>query len=186
MEQPERGEDLAVALVNSRVSGTRGTAEFVPDARALTAWMRDHGLSSRPANGAQLDRFRTLRDAARHLLTALERRESPEPGAVEVVNDLAAEAVRPRLRAAGGELRVSFVPVGSSSGDPVGALARDVIAFVPSEAARRLRTCAADDCDRMFVVTHGRQIWCSPGCGNRMRVNRHLRRRREPGVTLHS
>ena len=56
--------------------------------------------------------------------------------------------------------------------------ARDVIRVASSADAARVRTCAADDCDRLFIQAHGRRLWCSAACGNRVRVRRHAARPR--------
>jgi hypothetical protein len=46
-----------------------------------------------------------------------------------------------------------------------------------------VRTCAAEDCDRMFVQDHGRRIWCSARCGARIRGRRRSARTRLDTVT---
>ncbi|MET9049418.1 CGNR zinc finger domain-containing protein, partial [Streptomyces sp. NPDC004362] len=38
----------------------------------------------------------------------------------------------------------------------------------------------APNCLLFFVKNHARREWCSPTCGNRMRVARHHRRHHTP------
>ncbi|WP_198048268.1 CGNR zinc finger domain-containing protein [Saccharomonospora iraqiensis] len=68
---------------------------------------------------------------------------------------------------------------------PVAALACATIAFLGGPDRERLRACAAPRCVRYFVQGHGRQRWCKPSCGNRVRVARHHRRRQEPRTRPH-
>ncbi|MEU1601426.1 CGNR zinc finger domain-containing protein [Streptomyces sp. NPDC005708] len=39
-----------------------------------------------------------------------------------------------------------------------------------------MRPCLAPNCLLFFVKNHARREWCSPACGNRVRVARHYRR----------
>ena len=63
--------------------------------------------------------------------------------------------------------------------DPL-AIALGEVASAAAEYARperrsRLRACQAPGCILFFEKTHPRREWCSPACGNRVRVARHAR-----------
>lgn len=182
--EPAPGEDrsLALALVNTRVTGSRGVFERLPDAEALTRWLQRHRVDApAPATGPDLDRFTRLRGDARVVLDSVQEQVEPPADVLTRVNATAGEvAVRPVLRPGPAALEVEWRPVPGPDGRSAAtaAVARDLVVFAASDDARRVRTCAADDCDRMFVQDHGRRIWCSPGCGNRTRVQRHARRAR--------
>lgn len=59
----------------------------------------------------------------------------------------------------------------------IGAVGRSTIDFLTGPDRVRLRACPAARCVKYFLQDDPRQLWCSPRCGNRERVNRHYRRR---------
>jgi len=60
----------------------------------------------------------------------------------------------------------------------VGAIGRSAIDFLAGPDRARLRACPAARCVKYFLQDDPRQLWCSPACGNRERVNRAYRKRR--------
>ncbi|HEY3559121.1 MAG TPA: ABATE domain-containing protein [Kribbella sp.] len=61
----------------------------------------------------------------------------------------------------------------------VGAVGRSAIDFLAGPDRTRLRACPAARCVKYFLQDDPRQVWCSPACGNRERVNRAYRKRRQ-------
>lgn len=59
----------------------------------------------------------------------------------------------------------------------VAAVGRSTIDFLTGPDRERLRACPAARCVKYFLQDDPRQMWCSPACGNRERVNRHYRKR---------
>lgn len=59
----------------------------------------------------------------------------------------------------------------------IGAIGRSTIDFLTGPDRVRLRACPAARCVKYFLQDDPRQLWCSPRCGNRERVNRHYRKR---------
>ncbi|RIX28662.1 CGNR zinc finger domain-containing protein [Amnibacterium setariae] len=176
---PAPGEELSVALalVNTKVSGTRGVFDRLSEAEDADQWLRRNGLTETgQATASEWSDLAQLRADARSVLEALEAHRAPEDTVLGRLNTVAAAPVRPVLRTHGPRLELQWEP--TSAEPPAARVARDLAAFAVSEAAARVRTCAADDCDRMFVPDHGRRIWCSPACGNRMRVQRHAAKAR--------
>lgn len=176
---PAPGEDLSVALalVNTRVSGSRGVFDRLQGADAAAGWMQRHRLAKTKRQDAQAQAdLLQLRTDARAVFEAVEQHAIPSGDVLDRVNAAASEPVHPVLRTTDDGLQLWWAPIATA--EPTAAVARDLVRFATSESAGRLRTCAADDCDRMFVQDHGRRIWCSPGCGNRMRVQRHARKKR--------
>jgi predicted RNA-binding Zn ribbon-like protein len=167
---PGEDEWLPLALVNTRVTGSRGVFERLPDDAAVTSWLLGHGV----AGGAGRHGIVSLRSDVRTVLEAVPAAGALPGKALARVNAAAADPVTPRLTA---DRTLRWEPVGPCSATAL--IAREAIRLAASDAAPRLRVCAADDCDRMFVQDHGRRIWCTPRCGTRMRVQRHLARRQD-------
>ncbi|RKN44975.1 CGNR zinc finger domain-containing protein [Streptomyces hoynatensis] len=194
--------ELALTI---RHDGHGGVADDLATAGGLAAWLQERaaplaeaGARVRPGSPpdrATLDAVRELRAAVRALFARAVR---PGPPSRADAHRLMSPAqALERLNAA-----VARVPVVTrldwpEGGDPVlgtapaspgvptaaesltAALARDAIAFLAGPERARLRACPAPRCVRYFVQDHPRQEWCKPSCGNRARVARHQRRRRE-------
>ncbi len=58
-----------------------------------------------------------------------------------------------------------------------GYLAAAVVDLIGREDLANLSRCAAPGCGQFFHRSRPNQRWCSPGCGNRARVDRHRHRR---------
>lgn len=99
------------------------------------------------------------------------------PGAVAVINAMAAEAPGgPRL-ALDGDGRPIAVPPDQSVRAALGRIALDAIELIGGEEL--LRICAADGCGIRFVdrSPSGNRQWCSMRrCGNRVKARRHYAR----------
>jgi predicted RNA-binding Zn ribbon-like protein len=187
--QPAHGENTsaALSLVNTKVTGTSGVLDRLAEEHALSEWLHSHAALSgltpslRRPGRARLAKFQQLRDDARALLTALINGEALPQAGIDRVNQTAAEPVRPVLT---GDGTILWKPI--RPGATEAQIARDLMRLLTSIDGTRLRICAAEDCDRMFLQDHGRTIWCSTACGNRMRARRHATRRRaqpaRPGI----
>jgi predicted RNA-binding Zn ribbon-like protein len=126
-----------------------------------------------------VDGLRRLRDAIRDLLVAAARGTGPEPDAVDRLNRALRRAPHHR------ELR--WVPEAAPVARTIHrAGAAEILAEriasdaldVLTGAHGRLVACGAPSCVLLFVTSDARRTWCSPSCGNRARVARHLQRRR--------
>jgi predicted RNA-binding Zn ribbon-like protein len=99
---------------------------------------------------------------------------TPRPSTVAAVN--AASASSPVVRTLGAGLEVHDQQLGRTAWDRFrGAVGRSAVELAGSEAVAE---CGAPSCGMLFLPANARQTWCSPACGNRARVARHLRRRR--------
>jgi predicted RNA-binding Zn ribbon-like protein len=155
-----------LSFVNTRTGGNEAGIDRILDADSLDRRRRARGLPA--ISGSAAGMIGALRQAAREIFAAVERRESAPESSVALVNAAADEPVRPVLETG---LTRRWEPFGE--GTAIAAIARDVIELVVSPDGLRIRTCAAPDCDRMFLQDHGRRIWCSPQCGGRVRARRH-------------
>jgi predicted RNA-binding Zn ribbon-like protein len=172
--EPAYGERdwLALSLVNTYVAGTGEPIDRLPDETALATWLEEHQLPRVDRRGA-LVAFHRLRGYARSLLEDVGSTAPARQDLLDAINLVGAEPVRPVLTAT---LQLEWDPVVAAS--PEAAVARDLMRLVASGESDRVRVCAAEDCDRMFVQDHRRRVWCSNACGNRVRARRHAARRR--------
>jgi predicted RNA-binding Zn ribbon-like protein len=157
--------------------------------RVFRAWLR---VVCPPggARGADLARFRVLRDALRRLAALLTADGRPAAvsattdarRAVADVNAAAAFAPTwPRLVLRDGTLEQTMAGSGTPGDQLLTAIAREAIELFAGEGRAELRACRAPGCVLYFVHDHPRREWCSSACGNRARVARHYdRHRRNP------
>ncbi|MFE7316909.1 ABATE domain-containing protein [Streptomyces sp. NPDC057555] len=189
--------DLAVTI---RHDGHGGVADDLADTTGLTAWIRDRAdaldcAADGPptADEALLTTVRELRDAVRALFARAVRPGPPSPADAHRL--LPEDQALARLNAAAARVPTAPHLTWEPDAPPVlrdlptatapaadrltAALARAALAFLGGPDRDRLRACPAPRCVRYFVKEHARQEWCKPSCGNRARVARHHRRRRE-------
>lgn len=180
------GEPLPVQLMNT-VWADRGVAQ---DALAtpgeFRAWLRVVCPHER-ARGADLERFRVLRDALRRLAALRTADDRPAAAsattdarrAVADVNAAAALAPTwPKLVLRGRTLEQTVADSAPPGDRLLTTIAREAIDLF---ASAELRACRAPGCVLYFVHDHPRREWCSSACGNRARVARHYERhRRDP------
>ncbi|HUF75494.1 MAG TPA: CGNR zinc finger domain-containing protein [Longimicrobiales bacterium] len=186
-----KGPDHALDLVNTLgpVEGSAGDRLQTPE--QLLTWLSARGLGrerlealrASPAEAAVLLReARRLRDDVARAFDALrERRDVPPEAAYGIDRVLAERSVAIRLRGEGAGLRLEEEPRSPSLAALLAPLARSAAELITGSDPRRLRRCAAADCNAWFVDTSkgGRRRWCSMAtCGNRAKAARHRRRQR--------
>lgn len=121
----------------------------------------------------------TLRVALIRIALALVEDADPPIGDVARLNRLAGDPDLPPQIGAG---RTQVWPTSVSVGQVVATVARDAVHLLTSEASGRIKTCAADDCERIFLDASapGQRRWCSMAtCGNRAKVRAYRRRQAE-------
>jgi predicted RNA-binding Zn ribbon-like protein len=150
--------------------------EFLPNARALRAWLRAHALlSSRtPVSPADLTRTLELREALRALLVANnDRRRS---AGFDVLNRAADRA---RLGVHFGERGIELVPGAKGVDRALGEIIAVVAAALRDGSWERLKACR--NCRWAFYdySRNSSATWCSMQlCGNRLKTRAYRRRRR--------
>lgn len=183
------GEPLPVELMNTVNAGRDGVTDALTDDADVVGWLAavaprletEAGVALDDDSAPVADRLRRLRDALRAL--AAEATDDPRPVAVEVaraealatLNDLAqtrAELVWPEDGEPARVLRSGGTPAERA----VAFLAHQGIDLLGGEQRQKLRACLAPNCLLFFVKDHSRREWCSAGCGNRARVQRHYQR----------
>ncbi|MFJ5264584.1 CGNR zinc finger domain-containing protein [Streptomyces sp. NPDC088387] len=185
------GEPLPVELMNTVTMDRAGRAQDALDSDSGAAvWLRavagrfaEAGMESGPSvEGEQgVAELRALRDALRMLASAATGDPRPpalpgepaRPAAIGTLNALA--RAWPELVWDEGE-SPSRVYRGSGTEGAVRLIAHQGVQLFTGPDRERLRPCLAPNCALFFVRNHARREWCSPVCGNRVRVARHYRR----------
>jgi len=147
----------------------------------LQQWASACRLSLDPkavsTTAADIRAARDLRDALWRLARQFMSGSQRDPADVATINQVAGSApLVPQITAAGHAVWGS--PITASA--VLSTVARDAIEVLTGPAAGRLRECAADDCQLVFLDTSrpGARRWCSmERCGNRHKV-RAIRSRR--------
>lgn len=169
--------ELVRAFANTLDHG-EGTDEL-PDAAALTQWLRGQGLLGRRAVADEED-LRVavlLRSRLRAALAAHHDGDLDEP-----IPDLEQVSALLPLRVGFAGATPTLQPRDTGAR---GALAQILVAVVTCEAAgqwSRLKLCPADDCQWAFYdASKSRtRVWCAMGvCGNRTKTRAYRARRRE-------
>jgi predicted RNA-binding Zn ribbon-like protein len=192
---PLLGEPLPVELMNTATLDHGRTHDALDSDAGATAWLRAvaHRLGAETAIKAdQLDEdtvrpvagaLRALRDALRHL--AAEATKDPRPPATapklarpEAITTLNAHAhAWPELVwPADGRPSCVYRGPGTAADLALQLIAHQAVDLFTGPDRDRLRPCLAPNCLLYFVKNHARREWCSPACGNRVRVARHYRR----------
>lgn len=175
------GDHLALDVANTvRVSdGER--VELLDSPDALTQW-HTYEPQSLPGPTRFTERdlfgFRRLRDATLAVMHAAVL-EEPLPGKESLaINEFARAARATRVLSGPGTGPVFECP---AEVEPMtqllGVCAAAVIDLVGRDDLANLAVCPAPDCGQFFHRARPNQRWCSPGCGNRARVDRHRHRR---------
>lgn len=172
--------DLLCAFANTLdIDVDADPPEALPDAAALTHWLRERDLlhGDERADDDGLALALTLRSGLREAMTLHHERDytSPVPKLDAAATDLPIhvtfDGTRPRLVPALGGVR--------------GSLAWLLVAMVQAQAENtwgRLKLCAADDCLLAFYDTSKNRSrhWCSMGeCGNRQKTRTYRARQRQ-------
>lgn len=185
---PVLGEPLAIEFANTlftdggRDGGRPLDALTTPS--ALTRWLQTSAalIPALPPSGLgafEVERARELRGTIRALLETAVTGGQPPVAAVGRLNEVAALApTNTRLRWSASEPPKAYLPLSAADHDEavLALLAQSAIEVLGGSDASRLRRCEAPGCINFYMRARPRRMWCSPTCGNRVRVARHYRR----------
>jgi predicted RNA-binding Zn ribbon-like protein len=156
--------------------GRWGAAELVHNSADAEFWLalvldlEAEDLRARPAD---LRPLRELREALWQLAQTAVAGRPFATEHVDVVN-VAASAAPPRVAMSPTGERRTIAPVDARQA--LSALARDAIDLFTGHLRERVRTCAAEDCELLFVDASrpGGRRWCSMArCGSRAKMRRY-------------
>jgi predicted RNA-binding Zn ribbon-like protein len=181
---PAVGEPLAIQLVNTLFTDSGRPLDALTTPAALTRWLQANAdrldtAPPRKLGAPDLERTRELRTVIRELLAAVVDGDPAPAATVRRLNQLAAlTSFTKRLQWPAGATPKAQLSL--SAADRLDALlallAQDAIEVLGGSGVGRLRRCEAPGCICYFVKDHPRREWCSPTCGNRVRVARHYQR----------
>ena len=183
---PALGEPLAIELANTLFSDGGRPVDALTTPAALTRWLDanadaiDAPLPRRPS-AEDLNRARQLRTIIRALLGNAVDHDAPPAATVRRLNQLAALApFTAQLHWTAHQPPEAHLSLsGAGRFDALLALvAQSAIDVLGGSGAGRLRRCEAPGCINYYLKDHPRRAWCSPRCGNRVRVARHYHRTR--------
>lgn len=173
------GDHLALDLANTVQESGGAMVDLLPDANGFASWREavPHPLPPCPAPDPQdLANVRALRDDVLELLHAAVQGADLPQGAVARVNGTVRESSTTRHLVTVGQ--AVAVP---ASGSPFtrlrGVLAAAAVDLLARDDLTNLALCRAPGCGQFFHRSRPNQRWCSAGCGNRARVDRHRHRR---------
>ena len=186
---PALGAPLAIEFANTLFTDGGRPLDALSTPPALTRWLEANAERIDPplprrARARDLERARDLRATIRALLATAVGGDPPAAAAVRRLNDFAALA---RFTSqldwpAGQPPKARLSPSGVGRLDALLALlAQSAIDVLGGTGLGQLRRCEAPGCISYFLKDHPRRAWCSPRCGNRVRVARHYQRGRRTG-----
>lgn len=176
------GDHLALDFANTTQEQGGTMVDLIPTLAEFEGWrsaMGDRLPEVGELTPSQLDDLRSLRDSALALMhAALGGSKLPEPD-LAAVNEAVRSTSTSRLLVQVG--RADAI-AGHHEGAEVlrGVLAAAVVDLLAREDLANLAVCHAPGCGQFFHRARPNQRWCSPGCGNRARVDRHRHRRARP------
>lgn len=175
------GDHLALDLVNTVrvVSGRR--EELLPTPGALESWLRaEPAVLPRPYPVTEDTRsvFIGVRDAALEVMHAAVAGVSLPERETSHINEVIRQVGMTRLLTT--RARVADHEPASNTDTTaalLGHLAASLVDLIAKDDLANLAVCGAPGCGQFFHRARPNQRWCSPGCGNRARVDRHRHRR---------
>lgn len=174
------GDHLAVDFANTTLGAEPSKVELIGTVDDFIGWVDAEPMPLPHAVIADPDLIRVLhlRDTVSRLLRAAAIGRSLPPADVEMVNlTVVAGNVARLLADAPGQSRLHAADGVDSL---LGVLAAATVDLLAREDLANIAICQAPACDQLFHRSRPNQRWCSPGCGNRARVDRHRHRQSAP------
>jgi predicted RNA-binding Zn ribbon-like protein len=189
--EPAEHDDLFVAFANTLEMERGEAVDAIPDANALLAWLRGHGLLSERGRAAEtgrlrrdaaeaerrLERFRLLRDLIHAIAARTSEARPLSTAQVRDVNHILRHGVHyHQLRLDADRTRYGLAQIGDRLDQARATIAGGLAQFLAEEDADRLRACANEGCRYLFIDRSptGRRRWCDMRtCGNQAKVARH-------------
>ncbi len=195
--EPEQSDELFAEFANTLELDRGDAVDHIADAAALLAWLKERGLISDRARAAEagrlrrdgveaerrLGRFRHLRSIVRGISERVAHDGRPTAGQIRDLNHILRHGLHyHQLRVDAEGARYDFAQVGDRLDQARATIAGSLAHFLADDAADRLRVCANDLCQFVFVDRSpaGRRRWCDMRtCGNQAKVARHRARARD-------
>jgi predicted RNA-binding Zn ribbon-like protein len=155
-------------------------------ARLLTEEMAEgllRGADRRPdPTVAVLERAIALRETLYRVFSAVAQDRAPQSGDLAAVNAALHEALsRLKIQPSAGGFEWSWIVDGNDLDRMLWPIIRSAAELLTSEELGRVRQCARNGCDWLFVDTSKNRSrrWCSMGmCGSRVKARRYYQRKK--------
>lgn len=171
------GDHLAVDFANTTIGREGARTELIGTVNELRGWMQAEPASLPDIDGDELDIVLVLsqRDATARLLHAAALGRPLDTADVALINARVGEGRVTRLLT--GEPGTSrLAAAGHGQAALLGVLAAATVDLLARDDLAAVAVCEAPGCGQLFHRSRRNQRWCSPGCGNRARVDRHRHR----------
>ncbi|UAJ78848.1 ABATE domain-containing protein [Leifsonia sp. ZF2019] len=170
------GDHLAVDFANTTIGLGVRRAELIGTVEEFRAWIEAEPawLPAVDDGDIELGQVLEQRDATDRLLRCAARGMPLATEDIELINS--------RVRAAGVSRLLATVPgtsrLAADAGFPalLGVLGAATVDLLARDDLAAIAICEAPGCGQIFHRSRRNQRWCSPGCGNRARVDRHRHR----------
>lgn len=173
------GDHLAVDFANTVRVVKNSTVELIGSVEEFHEWHKAEPaqLPNAVLTPESLRSFLDLRDCSLRLVHAAVSETRLPPADISMINE--AIEVGGTVRLLGSVAGISRLQSGAGTGVDAlaGVLAAAVVDLLAREDLANVAVCPAPSCGQLFHRARPNQLWCSPGCGNRARVDRHRHRR---------
>ncbi|MCT1690030.1 CGNR zinc finger domain-containing protein [Brevibacterium sp. p3-SID960] len=173
------GDHLAVDFANTIKVVDNRTIELIGSIEEFHDWHEAEpaDLPTVDLTSESLRDLRNLRDCALRLLrAACDDRTLPQADVATINETIEISGTLRLLGSATGTSRLQSASEGGFDA-LAGLLAAAVVDLLAREDLANIAVCSAPSCGQFFHRARPNQVWCSPGCGNRARVDRHRHRR---------
>ena len=167
---------LAVDFANTVACKACHSSDALGTPEAFDQWCHDHpGLPEVGASTGTRGRLVGLRRDIREILEHQTEGQPPGPATLARLNRLLrASSTHLRAEYHEGQWRVEEVPEHRTPAQEwMWRVTRATADLLGGEQGGKLLKCRAPTCDHFVVRRMRDQLWCSPACGNRIRVARH-------------
>lgn len=171
------GDHLAVDFANTTIGREGERLELIGTLGGLRGWLQAEPASLPDVDDDELEIALVLsqRDATARLLRAAALGRALDAADVALINRRVGEGRVTRLLT--GEPSASrLASAGHGQGAFLGVLAAATVDLLARDDLAAIAVCEAPGCGQFFHRSRRNQRWCSPGCGNRARVDRHRHR----------
>ncbi|NYK12089.1 ABATE domain-containing protein [Leifsonia naganoensis] len=180
------GDHLAVDFVNTTIGLGDQREELIGTVDEFLGWIDAEPAWLPALVGDRVDLAVVVaqRDATSRLLHAAALHADLDADDVDLINDRVVAAGVTRLLGIGTGAGASRLAAGTGFPGLLGVLAAATVDLLARDDLGAIAVCEAPGCGQIFHRSRRNQRWCSPGCGNRARVDRHRHQNPAAGVAL--
>lgn len=163
-------------------TGDTPEKDNLDDKEWVISYLKSWGLNVPEPDGDGIARLKTLRNAIKSIILAVNEGKSPDEDDLrEIVSALAGSQMTFALTAPVGEFRLSLQPVKKDWDWALHQIAASFAQVLASGEIKRIKVCENDACRRIFYDESKNlaRRWCGTACGNLMNVREYRKRQKE-------